>query len=417
MQLDNLFSRKGLITEILRQEGCANYITDYVSQEHPGTMVRPFSDNKDQIKIFSGVMDKNPVENVSRVNKALLREMVIDSVKRNIFLQDLPYIHLDYYPRGYRTLCAFRVDCDVTERESFYGLLQHSAKHELPLTWFIDVGAQKSYLKDIAGIRKDGHDVQLHCYEHRTYRTYRDNERNIRMGKDLLENAGIPVKGFASPYGRWNLELNRVLEDLKFTYSSEFAVGYDDIPFNPCLRKRISGVLQIPVHPICIGSLKKAGCLTDEMNTYFERIIRTKYERNSPIILYGHPKNEMDKFPEAVDFIFSRLKEKNDVWLTTMTEFAEWWQKRLMVDFKISIENGYLTIITDNVDPTLQLHIERADSTETRLPLINGKYSLMDLKWQEKETILSLPTTEIGHIPKRRLRNIAGKLLSHIRSI
>jgi len=389
MQIFSLFSGKKEMKEILRHERCAEYVFECFPPDFLKEFVKPYSDIKSLSKMFSGFGDKNPTETVARVNRATLREKVVDSVKKKVFENNLPYIHLSYYPRGYSTICAFRVDCDVTDRASFFNLLNHTEKHELPLTWFIDVASQESYLKDVASIRKEGHDVQLHCYKHVTYSNYRENERNIRKGKELMEASGIPVTGFVSPFGQWNPSLNKVLEDMNFIYSSEFAIGYDDLPFYPVFNRHVSSVLQIPIHPICIGSLRNAGFMSHEMMAYFDQIIKMKYKRGNPIMLYGHPRNEIDTYPETIDFIFSILKELKGIWITTFTEYSAWWQRRLKAEFNVSIEDDILQIVTDNTDPALTLHIVKPDSTQTVLPLSNGTQSLSKLNWLVSETAIN----------------------------
>ena len=390
------FGKNIVISEILRQERCAGYIESYIPPDFCRDLSGPYTNTRSMLKIFSGIESKYPVERVARVNKALLREVVLDAVKQKVFHNRLPYIHVAYYPKGYTTLFAFRVDCDKCDRISFLNLVKQINKHEIPVTFFIDVKAQQEYLPEVAAIRKEGHDVQLHCYLHKTYNNRRNNERNIRHGKELLEEKGVAVRGFAAPYGQWNTSLNEVLEDLNFSFSSEFAMGYDDMPFYPVLKNRGSGVIQIPIHPVCIGSLNNAGVFPEEMNTYFSNILKMKYRRRSPIILYGHPRNEMDRFPGTVDCIFNSIKELNDVWITDLTSYADWWLKRLNAEYSVSFENEYLRINTQNEDQNLQLHIERYDSTEAFVPLIDSRIDLSQIQWSVKKNTHDGPSSELN---------------------
>ena len=65
--------------------------------------------------------------------------------------------------------------------------------------------------------------------------------------------------GFAAPHGRWNAGLDAVLDELGYLYSSDFQLGYDDLPFFPWREDRFSSVLQVPIHPICEGLFLDAG--------------------------------------------------------------------------------------------------------------------------------------------------------------
>lgn len=404
MKLFNRSAERLIINEILRHEKSASYVFESVDVDHFEMPVAPYSDYSAQYKKFVGVGDKNPGETIAKINKALLRQEVIKVVREKVFQKNLPYIHLAHYPTGYHNVGTFRVDCDKSDQARFENVLIHSDRHKFPMTWFIEVGAQEGYLSDIAETSKAGHDLQLHCYHHITYNNYSQNKRNIIKGKDLMQRVGIEICGFASPFGKWNPSLNRVLEELNFSFSSEFAMGYDDLPFHPVFKRQVSNVIQIPVHPICIGSLRDVGFTSQEMIAYYDRIIKYKFERNLPIMLYGHPKNEIDRFPEVIDFILSTLNSLPNVWITTYSEFAKWWQKRLKTDYSVFFENDNLKVSTDNTDRSLQLHLENSDNSEAFLPLENLKISLQDVVWTKKrdQTSSSVTETEFSHSGKTK---------------
>jgi peptidoglycan/xylan/chitin deacetylase (PgdA/CDA1 family) len=400
----NFLSGKEIVREILRQEKCIWPNAGDLVTFGTRFTARSFADSRTVCKRFEGAGGKHPFENIAFVNKAALREKVISEIKRELFRKNLPYINLGHFPSGYRTISLFRVDCDKAGKGDFFNLVDLSEKHKFPITWFIDVKSQESYLREISAIRKDGQDVQLHCYEHETYNSYSANLKNIIKGKELLEHSGIPVVGFASPFGKWNNSLNKALEDLGMEYSSEFAAGYDDLPFSPLLVTRMSDVLQIPVHPVCIGSLRNAGFTKDEMIAYFDRTINIKYQRKSPLIFYGHPHNEIDRYPEVFSFIIDRLRSHNDVWQTTMTEYSRWWKKRVNCEYKVEFGEESISVITGNTDETISLNIEKPDSTVANIPLLAGKYSLSELNWRDTGRIDSLPSSETGKIYLKDLR-------------
>ena len=389
-------TEKKIISEILKHEGCADFITDLFHVNLLNNSVKPFTNFNSQLKSFTGISGKSPTEKVSIIDKGLLRKTIVKALKKRAFDSNLPYLHLAYYPKGYHTIVTFRVDCDVSDKESFFHLLKISEKYSFPLTWFLHLAFQESYIHEIDDIRKNGHEVQLHCYDHETYPSYIENKRNILKGKNIMEKEGFKVSGFVSPFGKWNHSLNRVLEEIKVNYSSEFAIGYDDFPFYPLYKNRRSKILQLPIHPICIGSLRKSGFTNHEMMNYFEKIITSKYERQEPIMLYGHPKNEIDNYPDVINFIFTTLKGLPDVWIATYTEYAKWWKKRLSAKYSVSIKGDFLTIKTDNTNPDLQLHIEKQDSLETYVPLLTAKLSMAHLKWTYRKEFTELSIDGIG---------------------
>ena len=94
-------------------------------------------------------------------------------------------------------------------------------------------------------------DSQSHGHFHVIYRDPEANRRNLRRAHRVLAESGFEPVGFAAPHGRWNAGLDDVLEDLGYLYSSDFQLGYDDLPFFPPWRgDRFSRVLQIPIHPV-----------------------------------------------------------------------------------------------------------------------------------------------------------------------
>ncbi len=369
-------SQQRIIREILRQEGCPSFYHRYANDILREIPVKSFADYGSKLTPLPGIGNKHPQEIIARTNKALLRKAVINALKTRLFSENLPYIHLAYYPKGYRTVATFRIDCDESNQEDFDRVVNIAELHNIPLTLFIHVKSQQSYLPHISAIKERGHDVQLHCHEHQTYDDYQKNMKNIVKGKYLMEEAGINVSGFVAPYGKWNPSLNRVMEKLRFTFSSEFAIDYDDLPFFPVFGKRVSRVLQIPVHPVCIGLLWRSKFTHREMLNYFENIINEKYAQCEPIMLYGHPYREIDKLPKVYNFILSKLKMLPDIWITTYSDFAAWWRKRLNTSFSVRIDNDLLQIRAKIPDPSLQLHIELPDSVEMYLPLGNHNISL-----------------------------------------
>jgi len=383
MQLFRSDPGKKIIREILFQEKTPPFVRPHLARGCAGD-AGLFADTASIRKSFPGTGCKQPSEIVSAVDKAAVRAKILHGIRENLAGIGLPYIRLSYYPAGYRTVCAFRVDCDDADAGSFRHLLSIAAKYNLPLSWYAHVSAQESYLDELAAVRSLGHDVQLHCYVHETFGTCGENMENFGKGRDLMVAAGIPVTGFVSPFGKWNPSLDKVLEQLGFSYSSEFALAYDDLPFHPIYDNHRSRVLQVPIHPVCIGSLRKAGFTPDEMKAYFDGIIRYKYDRGLPVLLYGHPRYEIDGYPEVAGHLFSAMSALKDAWVTTFTGFAAWWQYRLGVKYEAMVKKDRLIIRTGNTDPSLQVHLERSDGKEAQLPLLASSRKLSELEWKDK---------------------------------
>ena len=76
-------------------------------------------------------------------------------------------------------------------------------------------------------------EIALHCYHHKVSKNYYYNESNIKEGIEIFNKAEIPLFGYAAPYGEWNFNIAKAIEQANFIYSSEFTLDYDNLPFYP----------------------------------------------------------------------------------------------------------------------------------------------------------------------------------------
>lgn len=409
-----------ILNHFIQHERCPTNFLEAIEPSAIYPLLKDLVNDRSKFKSFPGISGKYPSEVVSKVDKAKLRKELIACIKSYFFSKGLPYIHLWYYPAPYKNAFAFRVDSDGYERESFFNVFQLAQKHGVRMSWFIDIGAQRENLGDAVSIYQAGQDVQLHCYKHQVYPDFQRNYENIKKGKEILEKSGILVAGFVAPFGSWSSELNEAMEKLGFLYSSEFSLSYDDLPFYPIVNGRVSKVLQIPIHPICIGTLMEAGYTADEMKEYFRGVIDSKLAEMMPILLYGHPIGRMNKYPDVIDFIFSYIKQKENVWYPTFSEFAKWWIERLAIDFQSEFHNDNLIIESDNIDERFLLRIEVSNSQETFIPLKSCRIHLRDLPWEIIEKVEATPPSEIDRwlihpiLMKRKYHRKLGRLKRNI---
>lgn len=331
-------------------------------------------------KFFYSSISSLPYEKVAEVSKGELRKLVVNCLRRLLFEQGCYYTHLWYYPSGFDSVFTFRVDTDFSPFCEIERVFELAEENNLSFTWFVNTRAQARDLAKFVAWQESGQDIQLHCYEHNVFRDYGRNYANLRRGKRVLDEVGIKVIGFAGPFGEWNENLAMGLEALDFKYSSEFCLSYDDLPFYPIVKGKKSKVLQIPIHPICVGRLLEANFDFNQIFVYFRQYIDSQKQRCEPIMIYDHP-HRICQMLQLFDTLFRRVKSMKNIWLTNFTQFMEWWGKRDSVGYKASIENGQIEIITTNEDPRLLLHIIRPTGDETFLPLKNGQYPLDQLIW------------------------------------
>ncbi|MCS7258809.1 MAG: hypothetical protein NZ601_05565 [candidate division WOR-3 bacterium] len=334
---------------------------------------------------LSDLTKRYPNEIVAAINKGALRTLIINSIRWLYQKLNRPYIHLWYYPQQYQSIFAVRIDTDFSGKDSIERTFELENKTELKFTYFIHT----QYLFDLPQIPKD---FQIHCYEHKVYPDYERNYKNIFQAKQILESFGINPIGFASPYGFWNKNLQRALEDNNIKYSSEFSLAYDDLPFYPIINNTLSCVLQIPVHPICIGRLLHAGISPQNCVSYYFNYFITQLIKREPMIIYDHP-NRVTQFYEVLYEILHKAKGLPNIWLTTLTEYYYWWIKRLKIFNEASwtIENDILNIKTSHTTADIALHIIFPNNEEAFITLKNGSYNLKNLT---KKKIIRLDFTD-----------------------
>ncbi|MCD4796131.1 MAG: hypothetical protein K8R49_03035, partial [Candidatus Cloacimonetes bacterium] len=223
---------------------------------------------------------------------------------------------------------------------------------------------------------------------------YERNSNNLKTALSKLEKADIEPNGFAAPFGEWNPALAQVLEDMNFAYSSEFTLDYDDLPFFPFLKDGFSAVLQIPIHPISSGRLRRSHFSEEEMLEYYRKHIEAK--QNEPIIIYHHPHHHHFKVFDEVFKIINKKKFHN----ITMSEYSSWWKKRSQVKMDLKYDGN--EIISENPKESIYLRISTKDGDAVTNMNHRILLSKLDLKQPEK----IIQPEKIERIRKKHWRDL-----------
>jgi hypothetical protein len=266
-------------------------------------------------------------ERVARQPRAGIRRDLVARLRGAVALSGGRWVRLAPFPFPYRSSFNLRADLDEPLAEDYFRF----ARVRLPLadccTHFVSTRAyrdQPAVLRDLLR-----YDTQSHGHHHVVYRDARANLRNLRRAHRILEDAGFDVVGFAAPQGRWNAGLDAVLERLGYRYSSDFQLGYDDLPFFPWRDGRFSNVLQVPIHPICEGLFFEAGAEDGRaVADHLVGVVRAKIAAGEPAFVYGHPERRLGRFPAIVTDLAESVAGDVLLWRVTLTEFARWWRWR-----------------------------------------------------------------------------------------
>ena len=267
------------------------------------------------------------VEQVGRRDKAAIRRRMVLRLRHLIATHGGLWAKLSAFPHPYRSAFNLRIDLDEPNPAD-YALF---AMARTPLndctTHFVSTSAYGNLPAVLADLR--GLDTQSHGHHHIVSHDQAFNRTNLKRAHTLLEEAGIVATGFTGPHGRWNLGLDQALEEIGYLYSSDFSIGYDDLPFFPWLGDRFSNVLQVPVHPVCEGLFLDAGISSaEEIARYFSQVVQAKIRSHEPAFVYGHPERRLARMPEVLRALSRSIANEPLVWRTTLTAFAQWWRWR-----------------------------------------------------------------------------------------
>lgn len=318
-------------------------------------------------------------ETVARVDRAAVRRQLLSQLRAMIEAAGGLWLRVSAFPYPYQTAFNFRVDHDEFVAADFDATLAIVERHADCISHYVCASTHLRHRPALA--RLHGMHVGSHGYWHHTYRDPAANLANVRRGIEALIAVGITPDGFAAPLGRFNRGLLEALESLRVSHSSEFGLAYDDLPFCPAG----SGVVQVPIHPICLGLCLDAARLAypaDEAGRiaaqaaldHFRRMAREKHEAHEPVFFYGHPAGRLGRFPQVLRGLFEFVESLDRVWRVTLAEFARWWQVRNKIEIEAVRREGRVEVTAANCPAGYLPAVEYwLDNRAAAQPLIDGQ--------------------------------------------
>ncbi|RPI01168.1 MAG: hypothetical protein EHM64_16145 [Ignavibacteriae bacterium] len=366
-------------------------------------------DSRAAVKSFYSPEHRLPFETVSKVSKGEIRALVLRCLEILHHRRGLPFVHLWSFPNGARSVFCLRIDTDNGTEDQLKDLSQLVKRNGIAATWFVDAKNHADKIKSFAELHEQ--ELGVHCFDHVSFPDYDANVENIHKAQASLRNTGFRFMGFAAPFGTWNTNLGRAIVDCGFEYSSEFSYDYDNLPSFPLIQGR-NGALQVPIHPICIGSLKRHSYSNDQMIRYFAGVVERKIVVHEPIVIYHHPR---DMHLEVLDWLFQEMRYEK-VPMKTMAEYASWWKLRSESIPEMQYANGKLHLQGARADKSISLSMSRPDGREAILP-VSEEIVMESVRWESKSTAWTMTDDYLRarrfnyRIPLVRGVNAAVKLL------
>ncbi len=367
----------------------------------PVDVERLMDGERSVVKNFYSYRERLPAEHVSLVSKGEVRHLVVQGLRYLHQARSMLYAHLWYFPDGHRNVFAFRIDTDAGIREDIDRLYSLARGYDIRMTWFLDVQSHEGWLHHFSSMAAQ--EMGVHCYEHRVFGQTGLNDANFQKARRLMESIGLLPAGLAMPFGSWNHDIAGTIDRLGMSYSSEFSFAYDTLPSYPVVHGRKVNTVQIPIHPICVGSLRRVAYSETMMREYLFMKVVEKLGREEPLFFYHHPS---DQNTSVVESLFEQVRGEK-ISNTTFTEYASWWKIREEVLPRFE-ENGntlHTGVKRDHASVFMRL---LKDGKEAIVPF-SATLDMAKMDWRDSAAFSILPR-DIRRIREFDTRALVSKL-------
>ncbi len=346
-----------------------------------GAMMR---DHRIGAKSFYARGRKLPHEQVSLVAKGAIRKLISRTLELLHHRRGLPYVHAWYYPRDAQSIFALRIDTDFANEQDIDRLHSLAQHLQVPFSWFVHVKHQQKFLQLFKAMVN--HEIGIHCFNHVRYDQEETALHDIHKAINVFHTYGMEPRSFSAPYGCWNNDGARAIDTFRFDYSSEFSYDYDNLPSYPLLDEHAGSTLQVPIHPISIGSLRRQGFNEEEMHSYFNEIIDSKMSEREPLIFYHHPKNHHEV---VLENMIKHIQHQH-VPSMRMIDCAKWWKERSRVSLDVKLQGAVLNVSSEHLHNDVWIHITQGNGTESFVQQ-SPRFNLEHLVWKAKPISVPLP--------------------------
>lgn len=299
-------------------------------------------------------------EEIAAVDKRAVRRRWMNALRAEIEQRGGVWLNVASCPFPYRSAFNLRIDHDDYHAEDFHALLHTLRGQDRCVSHYVCTAEFARRPEALARLR--GWHVGGHGFHHHTYPDFEQNLRNITRGWLVLERAGLRPDGFVAPHGRFSTALHEVLAELQIGHSSEFGLAYDDAPFEPFP----GGVLQVPVHPVCLGVILEAAsrcglaeaAVIEPAIRYFEQFIAERYQAGEGVLLYDHPTGRWGRYPQVVQAILAASRDCGMLWRTTLAEIARWTRVRNRIDLRVFRDGEEFVVFADRLPIDFRVAVE-----------------------------------------------------------
>ncbi len=305
----------------------------------------------------------NVDERVSAVDKAGVADTLVWMLRRAFQAWGVPYLRPVRFPQGAPSAFVLRVDVDGIFGGFTRQLADVARAHAIPVSFYFNGALCDQFPGDLDDWTHD-HELGQHGYRHNVFDTVVDNRQNLARGADWFhEKFSQEPKGFVAPRGLWNSALESALAECGYTYSSDFSLSFDGLPF----RTR-QGILQLPVHPY---SPERAFAFAEDhgharppaaaIAAYFCTVLADQVRRNRPAHFYGHAEVLGAMAQEILTPLFAAVAARG-LPVLTLSGLASWWERREATHFnaEFDLQERHLSVLM--ADGSVPLEVSASEA-------------------------------------------------------
>jgi len=242
-------------------------------------------------------------------------------------LQNIPLAVKSFSPIAGKIPLLFRIDTDFSDKKTTIETYRKNIKSDVVFSWFVHCNVFENSAELFDADTND--EFALHCFSHKV----KPANENLRKGINLLKKFGKNPLGYCAPYGVRNKNADIFLKNnFGFEYSSDFSFASDSLAF----FVEETGLWQIPVFPLCIGSFNGLNCGENDIIEVFERYFERQTKYGIPFVLYDHPNHK--RF-DLLNKIFEKAGEY-PVLPMTFIDYCRFLQKRKESEIEIDIDDS-----------------------------------------------------------------------------
>lgn len=314
----------------------------------------------DRLRRFSPYT--NVDERVASVDKAEVADTLVWMLRRAFQAWGVPYIRPVRFPKGAASTFILRVDVDGLFGSHTRRLAEIASAHDIPISFYFNGELCERHPGELGDWVRD-HEIGQHCYEHNVFDTKEKNFRNLVDGAEWVhKRLGVEPNGFVAPRGLWNCSLEEAIVKMRYTFSSDFSLAFDLLPF----RTRL-GILQIPVHPF---SPERAVVFAEERGlarppasaiaAYFRTVLVDQVRRNRLAHFYGHPEVLGAMAEQVLVPLFKEVTVRG-LPVTTISGMASWWERREATRFSTEYDSEKRVLSVRSSEGAVPLELFTAD--------------------------------------------------------